>query len=109
METLDLHIEHSVRVHLHTECVLNILCKTLLIALLDRGPLLAEGCILGILKQALKLCKLLEPRRLGYAKRVGNELGQAGVALVKPATRGNTYQTGSAEDRLHGLGGPYRW
>lgn len=89
MQTLNLHIEHGVRVDLHTKRVLNILRKALLVALLDRSPLLPEGRVFGVLEQALNFRELLEPGRLRHADRVRDELGQARVALVEPAARGN--------------------
>ena len=51
---LDLNIEHRMCVDLHTKRSLDVVCEPLLVALLDRSPLLLECRVVDVLKQSLE-------------------------------------------------------
>ena len=51
---LDLDIEHRLSVHLEAKRALDVMRKTLLVALLDRGPLLLEARVVNVLQDALR-------------------------------------------------------
>jgi len=55
MQTLDLHVEHRMRIDLQAQSRLDVMRKTLLVALLDRGTLLLEGGIVCMFQQTLQL------------------------------------------------------
>ena len=89
MQPLDLHIEHRPRVDLQPKGGLDVVRQPLLVALLDRSPLLLERRVLGELEEALELRELLEEVGLRDAQGLVDEVAESWVALVQPATRGD--------------------
>ena len=61
--------------------------KPLLVSLLDPSPLFPELGILSEGQETLKELEVLEPDLLVKFESLGDELGESGVAMVKPATR----------------------
>ena len=78
---LDLYIEHRLSVDLEAKRVLDPCRETLLVALLDRRPLLLEARVVDVLEQALELRQVLEESGLRDLQCLVDEVTQAGVAL----------------------------
>ena len=89
VQPLDLDVEHRLGVDLVAERRLDVVREALLVALLDRGPLLAEGGVLREREELLQHEEVLEPDLLRNAERLGDERAELGVALVEPPTRSN--------------------
>ena len=78
---LDLDVEHRPRVDLEPKRRLDVVRQTLLVALLDRRPLLLEARVVDVLEQALELRQVLEESGLRDLQCLVDEVTQAGVAL----------------------------
>lgn len=78
-------------VDLKPKRVLNMLRKTLLIALLDRGPFLLERRVVRVLEQTLELVQVLQEVRLRDLQCLLDERAQLRVTLVEPAA-GRDYE-----------------
>ena len=57
-------------------------CQALLVALLDRSPLLLERRVVDVLEQTLELRQVLEEGGLGDLEGLADEVTEPGVALV---------------------------
>ena len=86
---LDLNIKHSIRADRKVKSLLNIGSKSLLVALLDRCPFLAEIGIFKVLEKTFKLRQVLEPNSLVDLQSLGDEVTELWVALIEPAARSN--------------------
>ena len=89
MQPLNLHIEHRLGIHPNPQRRLHMMRQSLLIALLNRRPLLLEHRIVDELEQAFEFVEIAEPDFFRRFERFGDERGERGVALVEPAARGD--------------------
>jgi hypothetical protein len=86
VEALDLHVEERIRIDGHAELALDELGERLLVAALHRGEARAEGGIVDVLLEALEALEIGDPL---VADALGDERGEARVAGLEPAPRGD--------------------
>ena len=78
---LDLYIKQSTRVHFNTKVNIDVVCKALLVGLLDGKPLLLELLVVDKLQETFQLVQVSQPLLLGDLECLSNELAKLRVAL----------------------------
>lgn len=88
MYALDLNIKQRMWVDFHTNRLLYMLSKSLLVLQLDRLPLLAESFVIGVLLNLVEESEILEVVKTTSLR--SNELGQTWIGLVQPSARSDS-------------------
>lgn len=83
VNTLDLNIEKSSWVNRNTVVLLDMLCKSYLVGILDRAELLSELFVINVSLELVKQSQVLE--ELVAPKLRRNQCRELGVSLVKPS------------------------
>lgn len=83
MSHLDLNIKHRIGIDGQAQRNLHMVGQTLLVALLDCSPFIAERLVLGVRKELLEHVEVLEPDTLVHLEGLGDQGAQLRVALQK--------------------------